>query len=113
MKFFILLLALAIVAFSTFVVATPTNQERDGKISRIPSANDNQKRDDAVDGPINNWKRGDPISRVPTAFKVKKSLIERQSNKCAIGYHYCNDAYGGCCPNYSICSYPDTCTTSC
>nr|AMJ52421.1 hypothetical protein [Rhizophagus clarus] len=113
MKFFILLLALAIVAFSTFVVATPTNQERGDKISRIPPANDNQKRDDSVDGSINNWKRGDPISRVPAAFKVKKSLVERQSSKCPIGYYYCNDAYGGCCPNNSVCQYPKYCYSTC
>ncbi|GBB89048.1 hypothetical protein RclHR1_01570020 [Rhizophagus clarus] len=113
MRFFILILALAIVTFSTFVATTPTNQERDDKISRVPSANDNQKRSDAVDGPIKNWKRGDPISRIPSVFKDKKSLVGRQDSSCPTGYHWCYDSYGGCCPNYTICYEPNSCVSSC
>ncbi|GBB89047.1 hypothetical protein RclHR1_01570019 [Rhizophagus clarus] len=112
MRFFILLLALAIVAFSTFATATPTDQKRGGEISRVPKVNDNQKRD-VVDEPITNWKRGDSMSRVPSAFMDKKSLVGRQANKCSSGYHWCYDSYGGCCPNNSVCSYPDTCTPNC
>jgi hypothetical protein len=48
MRLLILLLALAIVAFSTFVTAKPTEEKRDGGSKwRIPPATDNQKRDGA------------------------------------------------------------------
>jgi hypothetical protein len=110
MRLFISILALAIVAFSTFVTATSTEKKGDDKISRVPSATNNQKRDNT---PTSNWKRGDPISRVPMAFNNKRSLVERQSN-CLYGYHYCYDNYGGCCPNYSVCSTTsDTCISTC
>ncbi|CAB4393505.1 hypothetical protein RhiirA5_382434 [Rhizophagus irregularis] len=111
MKFFTFFLALAIVAFSTFVAATPANQERGGDISRIPSANDNQKRDDVS---TSDWKRGDDISRVGATKdnKNKRSLVGRQS-KCPYGYHWCNDIYGGCCPNNTICTSNNKCASSC
>ncbi|CAG8717465.1 674_t:CDS:2 [Rhizophagus irregularis] len=108
MRFFIVLIALAILAFSTFVASTPTNQERGEGSSRVPSVSDNQ-----------NQKRGegsrDPIDRVQSAVSSnkKRSLLERQNNKCPNGYHWCYDKYGGCCPNYSVCSYPNTCTSKC
>jgi hypothetical protein len=92
MRLFILILALAIVAFST-VAAAPTEEKKGYKINRVPSATNNQKRDCAS---TSNWKRGDPICGVPTAFNNKRSLMERQSN-CLYEYHYCYDNYGGCC----------------
>ncbi|CAB4393511.1 hypothetical protein RhiirA5_485946 [Rhizophagus irregularis] len=131
MRFFIVLIALAILAFSTFVASTPTNQERgegssrvpsvsdnqnqkrgEGS-SRVPSVNDNKKREE--EEATSNWKRGDPIDRVQSAVSSnkKRSLLERQNNKCPNGYHWCYDKYGGCCPNYSVCSYPNTCTSKC
>ncbi|RGB41353.1 hypothetical protein C1646_663067 [Rhizophagus diaphanus] len=135
MKFFTLLLALAIVAFSTFVAATPANQEKSGRLSKAPSANDNQKRDGAS---TSIWKRGDEVSRVGETKdnKNKRSLAERQSSdeisrvgetknnknkrslterqsKCPYGYHWCNDAYGGCCPNNTICSANYKCIIHC
>ncbi|CAB4393510.1 unnamed protein product [Rhizophagus irregularis] len=129
MRFFIVLLALAILAFSTFVASTPTNHQERGESSnrvpsvsdnqkrgegstRVPSVDDNQKRDEEA---TSNWKRGDPIDRVKPAVSSnkKRSLLERQSNKCSYGYHWCYDAYGGCCPNYSVCSQPNTCTSKC
>jgi hypothetical protein len=115
MKFFTLLLALAIVAFSTFVAATPAKQEKgSGHISRVPSAIDNQKRDGAS---TSNWKRGDDISRVGETKdnkdnKNKRSLTERQA-KCPYGYHWCNDIYGGCCPNNTICAANYKCIVHC
>ncbi|CAB4436779.1 unnamed protein product [Rhizophagus irregularis] len=124
MKFSIVLLVLAILAFSTFVASTPAkgdpsdrvpsvvdNQKRGDDISNIPSVSDNQKRDEV---PTTIWKRGDPIDRVPhSSSNKKRSLVERQNNKCLYGYHFCYDKYGGCCPNYSVCSYPNKCTSKC
>ncbi|CAB4393508.1 unnamed protein product [Rhizophagus irregularis] len=84
MNKFILILVLAVVAFSTIASATPTN-----------------------------WKRGGTFrgATIPKGKSSLESLIERQL-QCDLGYFQCPNGYG-CCPDDSSCINDHQCNIPC
>jgi len=86
MKNLILIPVLAVVAFSTFVSATPANWRRDGAF------------------------RG---ATIPMGMLSLGSLVERQTSQCDAGYYKCtDDGPEGCCPNGTNC-IPQGCDVPC